>query len=100
MKFTQTLLLPFVLLAGSIEAVTQQKSVMVIFPKGTPDNIVTQARDAVIAAGGVITHDYENLLQGFAATASAKAFDTVHELTSAYNPSIEEDQIISVAHDS
>lgn len=59
MKFAQTLLLPFVLLAGSVAAVAQQKSVIVSFPKDTPDGIVTQARDAVVAAGGVITHEYK-----------------------------------------
>ncbi|TID20164.1 Proteinase inhibitor [Venturia nashicola] len=101
MKLTQPLFLPFVLLAGSVAAVAQLKSVIVTFPKGTPDNVVTQAREAVIAAGGVITHDYDkNFIQGFAATASAKAFDTVNALSSAYNPTIEEDQIISIAHDS
>lgn len=59
MKLTQTLLLPFVVLAGSVAAVAQQKSVIVSFPKDTPDHIVTQARDAIIAAGGVITHEYK-----------------------------------------
>jgi hypothetical protein len=59
MKFTQTLLLPFVLLAGSVAAVAQQKSAIVSFPKDTPNDIVAQARSAIIAAGGVITHDYK-----------------------------------------
>ncbi|QDS76832.1 hypothetical protein FKW77_003020 [Venturia effusa] len=97
MKIAQTIILPFVLLAGSVAAVAQQKSVIISFPNSTPDNIVAQAKDAVIAAGGVITHEY-NLFKGFACTASAKVFDTVHELTSAYQPTIEEDQIITVAN--
>lgn len=59
MRFTQTLFLPLVLLAGSVAAVAQQKSVIVSFPKGTPDSVVAQAKHAIIAAGGVITHEYK-----------------------------------------
>lgn len=59
MKLTQSLLLPFVLLTSSAAAVAQQKSAIVSFPKDTPNNVVDQARDAIIAAGGVITHEFK-----------------------------------------
>jgi len=98
MKFAQTLLVPFVLLAGSVAAVAQQKSVIISYPKDTPQNIVDQARDAIVAAGGIITHEYK-LIKGFACTASAKAFDTVNELTASFQPTIEEDQVISINND-
>jgi hypothetical protein len=58
MKFTQILLVPFVL-AASVSAVAVQKSAIVSFPKDTPGSVVDQAKDAIIAAGGVITHEFK-----------------------------------------
>jgi len=95
MKFLQSIAIPFVLLATSVSAVAQQKSVIVSFPNDTPAHVLDQAKAAVLAAGGVITHEYK-IIKAFACTASSKAFDTVNELSVGFNPVIEEDQIVTI----
>ncbi|KAF2417681.1 hypothetical protein EJ08DRAFT_654464 [Tothia fuscella] len=100
MKYFHQLLTFFLasfLLISFVMAVPQpQKSVIISFPKDTPLNILEQAKEAVRAAGGFITHEY-TIIKAFACTGPAKAFETVHELTSAYNPNIEDDQVVSIA---
>ncbi|MCJ1257688.1 hypothetical protein MMC24_005514 [Lignoscripta atroalba] len=94
MKFSiVTLLLALFTLAATGRA--PQKQVIVSYPKDTPETILHQAKAAIEAAGGVITHEYE-LIKGFAATASAKALDTVSELSAEFSPTIEEDQIVTI----
>lgn len=39
-------------------AVLPQKAVIISYPDNTPDRIVSQAMDAIKAAGGIITHEY------------------------------------------
>lgn len=36
-----------------------QKAVIVSYPNETPDHILDQAKDAIKAAGGMITHEYK-----------------------------------------
>ncbi len=42
-----------------LAAAQPQKAVIVSYPNDTPDSIVDQAKDAIVAAGGVITHEYK-----------------------------------------
>ncbi|KAJ5984380.1 hypothetical protein N7481_006479 [Penicillium waksmanii] len=64
------------------------KSVIITFPKGTPSNVIDEAK------GGVITHEY-HLINGFAAEAPVTCLETISAQSSEYNPTIEEDQIVS-----
>ncbi|RFU32664.1 hypothetical protein B7463_g3657, partial [Scytalidium lignicola] len=73
-----------------------QKSVIVTYPDDTPDSVISDAKDAITKAGGVITHEY-NLFKGFAAQTPATALDTVQTLGSKYNPVIEEDQVVKAS---
>lgn len=45
--------------AAASGAQLPQKSVIVSYPDETPDDILTQAKDAIKEAGGVITHEYK-----------------------------------------
>jgi hypothetical protein len=52
--------LPILALVTAALAVTQpQKAVIVSYPDETPDSVVEQAKDAIKAAGGFITHEYK-----------------------------------------
>ncbi|KAJ5092693.1 hypothetical protein N7456_008554 [Penicillium angulare] len=82
-------LLPLALAAKSL------KSVIVTFPKGTPSGVVQQAKDSLVAAGGVITHEY-NLINGFAAEAPVNALQTLSTTSTQYKPQIEEDKVVTV----
>ncbi|KAI9845653.1 MAG: hypothetical protein M1837_004627 [Sclerophora amabilis] len=73
----------------------QKKAVLVSYSNDTPDSVLSQAKDAIIKAGGVITHEY-SLFKGFAATAPAKALEAIKVAGSQYNPVVEEDQVVSV----
>jgi len=57
MKFTLFTVLAFLSLA--LAATMPQKAVIVSYPDDTPDSIVDQAKDAIKAAGGIITHEYK-----------------------------------------
>jgi len=82
--------------AGIIAAVkVPQKSVVITYPQSTPGWVLDKAKEAIISAGGFITHEY-HIFKGFAATAPAKAFEIVGSLSTEYAPTIEEDQIVSV----
>jgi hypothetical protein len=39
-------------------AVAPHKSVIMSWPNDTPDSVVEEAKQAIIAAKGVITHEY------------------------------------------
>lgn len=45
-------------LVSGVMAADVQKSVLVTYPPETPDSVVSQAKQAVVDAGGVITHEY------------------------------------------
>lgn len=57
-----TLFATVLALAAGVVAVDQRKQVVVTYPGNTPDWVVSQAKDAIVAAGGVITHEY-NLIK-------------------------------------
>lgn len=42
-------------------AVDIQKSIIMSFPQGTPDDVVNRAKEEVRKAGGTITHEYKLL---------------------------------------
>lgn len=55
-----TLLLAAIFLIAVVNAATQpQKSVIVSFPSDTPSEILEKAKEAVLKAGGFITHEYQ-----------------------------------------
>jgi hypothetical protein len=56
MKFT--ILSILALITVVMAAAQPQKAVIVSYPNDTPDSIVNQAKDAIIASGGRIIHDY------------------------------------------
>lgn len=82
-------LLPFALAGDS------QKSVVVTYPQDTPNSVLTTAKNAIIDAGGIITHEFQ-LIKGFAAEASANALQGLSALSAEYVPSIEEDKVVTV----
>ena len=47
------------LLTVVMAAAQPQKAVIVSYPNDTPDSIIDAAKDAIVAAGGVITHEYK-----------------------------------------
>ncbi|KAJ5937156.1 hypothetical protein N7454_004811 [Penicillium verhagenii] len=81
-------LLPLALAAKSL------KSVIVTFPKGTPSNVIADAKHALVASGGIITHEY-TLINGFAAEAPVNALQTLSTESTEYKPIIEEDKIVT-----
>jgi hypothetical protein len=59
MKFLYQILTIFLSAVLMVSAATQpQKSVIVSFPKDTPTDILDKAKEAVLTAGGMITHEY------------------------------------------
>ncbi|KAJ5836177.1 hypothetical protein N7447_002203 [Penicillium robsamsonii] len=74
------------------------KSVVITFPKGTPDSVVSQAKASLVASGGVITHEYY-LINGFAAEAPVSALQTLSTQDTQYKPDIEEDKVVSAYGD-
>jgi len=95
MRLLQSLFLFLFGLVAFVTAAAQpQKSVIMTWPSDTPYHVIDQARDAIVQAGGVITHEY-HIIKGFAATASAKAFEMASTLSTDYPPRIEEDQIVN-----
>lgn len=104
------------LLAVTVSAVAPQKAIIVTYPEHTPNSVVQDAMNAIIEAGGVITHEYSesdapclsrksqlmttpDLFKGFAAKASAKALETVTTMGAEFNPVVEEDSIVSIDGD-
>lgn len=81
--------------AQAVYAVDVQKSVIVTYDEGTPDNIVRQAMDAIKSAGGIITHEYK-FIKAFAAKAPEKILGTVQAWGNQYNAAIEEDQVVTI----
>ncbi len=58
-KMKLTLFSILALITVVMAAAQPQKAVIVSYPNDTPDSIVDQAKDAIVAAGGVITHEYK-----------------------------------------
>ncbi|KAI1196543.1 hypothetical protein F5X97DRAFT_325375 [Nemania serpens] len=78
-------------------AVDIQKDIIMTFPQGTPDSVVSRAMEDIRKAGGTITHEYK-LLKGFAAKAPQKIIETVTTWSTEYHAIIEEDQIVEISH--
>jgi hypothetical protein len=57
MKLTIFTILSFITIV--LAATMPQKAVIVSYPDSTPDSIVDQAKEAIIKAGGIITHEYK-----------------------------------------
>ncbi|KAL4900038.1 hypothetical protein BDW74DRAFT_162584 [Aspergillus multicolor] len=73
------------------------KSFLVTYPKDTPDAVVDSAKASVRKAGGVITHEYSLVIKGFAATGPEEAVQQISTQSTAYKPTIEEDQTVSIS---
>jgi hypothetical protein len=60
MKFPLLSMLAFALCLFSLVLALEprQKSVIISFPDATPWNIVDDAKQAIVNAGGMITHEY------------------------------------------
>jgi hypothetical protein len=58
-KMKLTILSILTVITVVLAAAQPQKAVIVSYPNDTPDRIIDQAKDAIIAAGGIITHEYK-----------------------------------------
>ncbi|KAI9670148.1 MAG: hypothetical protein M1817_004485 [Caeruleum heppii] len=74
---------------------TELHPIVVSYPHQTPESVLTQAKQAIEAAGGVITHEYD-LIRGFAAKAPNEALEMVKAWGEQYDADVEYDQIISI----
>ncbi|KAJ5353674.1 Proteinase inhibitor propeptide [Penicillium brevicompactum] len=106
------------LMALPLALAASLKSVVITFPKGTPDSVITQAKHSLVASGGVITHEYSKFplpspmnighwtldtynmwslinSSGFAAEAPDSALQTLSTQDAKYQPEIEEDKIVN-----
>ncbi|CAI7661773.1 unnamed protein product [Penicillium bialowiezense] len=63
------------------------KSVVVTFPKGTPDSVISQAKHSLVAS-------VRTLINGFAAEAPDTALQTLSTQDAKYHPEIEEDKVV------
>ncbi|KAL4767352.1 hypothetical protein BDW60DRAFT_200304 [Aspergillus nidulans var. acristatus] len=72
-------------------------SILVTYPKDTPDSVIESAKDSVRRNGGVITHEYSVVIKGFAATAPEEAIQQISTQSTAYKPTIEQDQTVSIS---
>jgi hypothetical protein len=80
MKFITYVLASLALVYGAF-AVDLQKQVIISYPNETPDWVVQEAKDAILGAGGAITHEY-NLIKYGGLRNPAKRFNTFQRLTS------------------
>ncbi|KAL4875566.1 hypothetical protein BJY04DRAFT_201663 [Aspergillus karnatakaensis] len=72
-------------------------SILVTYPKDTPDSVITEAKDSFKKAGGVITHEYSLVIKGFAANGPEEAIQQISTKSTAYQPTIEQDQPVSIS---
>ena len=57
-------LLKYLAVLGLIPAaigIAVQKPVVITYPEDTPNSVLDQAKQAIIDAGGIITHEYQLL---------------------------------------
>ncbi|DAA79473.1 TPA_exp: hypothetical protein A8136_0246 [Trichophyton benhamiae CBS 112371] len=71
------------------------KSVIVSFGSDAPDSVVQKAKEAILAAGGKINHEY-SLIKGFSGEMPESMMDQVKTLDAEHPATIEEDQVVSV----
>ncbi|KAH6717854.1 hypothetical protein BKA61DRAFT_475274 [Leptodontidium sp. MPI-SDFR-AT-0119] len=94
MRFTIFSILALATVA--LTATMPQKSVIISYEdNNTPDSVIEEAKAAIKAAGGIITHEYQ-LIKGFACKAPAKALELVQIAGNDWKAVIEEDQMVSI----
>ncbi|KAK0508275.1 hypothetical protein JMJ35_009359 [Cladonia borealis] len=81
-------------LAIGVNGLAPQRQVLITYPNDTPQATLNEYRNAIVAAGGEILHEF-NLIKGFIAKASTEAIDTIHSLSHDYPPTIEDDQTVT-----
>jgi len=94
MKLIAYLAAALTIISGAL-AVDVQKQVIISYPDDTPDWVIAEAKEAIIKAGGAITHEY-NLIKGFAATAGEKILANVKAMGSQFQALVEEDQVVGI----
>ncbi|KAL2863580.1 uncharacterized protein BJX67DRAFT_384581 [Aspergillus lucknowensis] len=72
-------------------------SVLVTYPKNTPDSVINSAKESIRQAGGTITHEYSLVIKGFAADAPEAALQQISTQSALYKPTIEQDQPVSIS---
>ncbi|OJJ06383.1 hypothetical protein ASPVEDRAFT_45780 [Aspergillus versicolor CBS 583.65] len=72
-------------------------SILVTYPKNTPDSVIDSAKDSVRKAGGTITHEYTLVIKGFSADAPEAAIQQISTESTEYKPNIEQDQPVSIS---
>ncbi|KAL5338786.1 hypothetical protein BJX70DRAFT_365652 [Aspergillus crustosus] len=72
-------------------------SILVTYPKNTPNSVIENAKDSFRKAGGVVTHEYSLVIKGFAATGPEEAIQQISTKSTAYQPTIEQDQPVSIS---
>lgn len=96
MRFNVLSVLALISTAMATQTSPPQKSIIVSYPKGTPDWVVDQAKQAIVSAGGIITHEY-NLIKGFAAKAPETVMATISAMDAdGYKANVEEDQVVTI----
>ncbi|EFR03367.1 hypothetical protein MGYG_06365 [Nannizzia gypsea CBS 118893] len=71
------------------------KSVIISYGEETPNDVIKDAKDAIIKAGGKIVHEY-SLFKGFSAEMPESMFDEVKTMDAKFPATIEEDQVVSI----
>ncbi|KAL3477999.1 hypothetical protein BJX99DRAFT_225280 [Aspergillus californicus] len=72
-------------------------SILVTYPKDTPDSVIESAKKSITEAGGTITHEYSLVIKGFAANAPQEAIQQISTESAMYQPTIEQDQPVSIS---
>lgn len=58
MKLYTSLVLLALTAATAFAASVAQKAVVISYPDETPQHVLDEAKEAILAAGGIITHEY------------------------------------------
>ncbi|KAL8645919.1 MAG: hypothetical protein Q9210_006441 [Variospora velana] len=96
MKISHSLVTLFGLIAiGNAAFAPAQRQVLVTYPEDTPQSILQEAKEAVLAAGGKINEEF-TLIKGFAATVSNEILDSVTTLSKSHRPIVEDDGMVTI----
>lgn len=82
-------------LVPSALAVDDSKSVIVWYEDHVADSVVQEAKDAIVSAGGQITHVY-SLIKGFSAIAPVMALEKIQTFNTDIH--VEEDEVATTFH--
>ena len=94
MRFAFVTFLVTIFFVMTTAAVVPMHSVIISFPAEAPDHLLQNAKDAVIAAKGKITHEY-NIIKGFAAQLPKSAMETIQTMSTEYPALIESDGLVT-----